>query len=63
MTFDSVLLEVRRVREEYAQQFNGDVRAMMDDQRRRYAESDRKSAPGEPKSRRKTPETSKQNGG
>lgn len=63
MTFDSVLLEVRRAREVYAQQFNGDVRAMMDDLRRRYAESDRKSSRREPKSRYKTPETSKQDGG
>ena len=63
MTLDPILSEVRRVREEYAQQFNGDVRAMMDDLRRRHGESDRKSASRAPKPRRKTPVISKQNGG
>ena len=31
MTLDPILAEVRRVREAYAQQFNGDVRLMMND--------------------------------
>ena len=53
MALDPVLSEVRRVREEYAQQFNGDVRAMMDDLRRRHAESGRQSVSREPKVRRK----------
>jgi len=53
MVLDPILSEVRRVREEYAQQFNGDVRAMMDDLRRRHAESDRESVTREPKPRRK----------
>ena len=53
MALDPILSEVRRVREEYAQQFNGDVRAMMDDLRRRHAESDRQSVSREPKVRRK----------
>ena len=55
MALDLILSEVRRVREEYAQQFNGDVRAMMDDLRRRHAESDRQSVSRQPKARRKTP--------
>jgi hypothetical protein len=53
MVLDPILSEVRRIREEYAQQFNGDVRAMMDDLRRRHAESDRQSVSREPKVRRK----------
>ena len=53
MALDQILLEVRRVREEYAQQFDGDVRALMDDLRRRHAESDRQSVSREPKIRRK----------
>ncbi|MBC8870213.1 MAG: hypothetical protein H8E44_12390 [Planctomycetes bacterium] len=52
MALDPILSEVRRIREEYAQQFNGDVRAMMDDLRRRHAESDRQSVSREPKVRR-----------
>jgi len=63
MTLDPILSEVRRVREEYAQQFNGDVRAMMADLRRRQAESDRESVSREPTPRRKTPVTPNQNGG
>jgi len=63
MTLDPILSEVRRVREEYAQQFNGDVRAMMADLRRRHAESDRESVSREPKPLRKTPVTPNQNGG
>ena len=63
MTLDPILAEVRRVREAFAQQFNGDVLAMMEDLRRRHRESDRKSASRAPKPRRKTPVTSKQNGG
>ncbi len=55
MALDAVLTEVRRIREEYAQQFNGDVRAMMADLRRRHAESDRKSVSREPAHRQKTP--------
>ena len=53
MALDQILLEVRRVREEYAQKFNGDVHAMMDDLRRRHAESSRQSVSREPKIRRK----------
>jgi len=63
MALDPVLSEVRRIREEYAQQFNGDLRAMMDDLRRRHAESDRQSVTRQPKRRRKTPVTSNENGG
>ncbi len=58
MILDPVLAEVRRVREEYARQFNGDVRSLMEDLRRRHAESDRESVSREPKRRRKTPTTS-----
>ncbi len=53
MTLDPILTEVRRIREQYAEQFHGDVRAMMDDLRRRHAESDRESATREPKPLRK----------
>jgi hypothetical protein len=63
MTLDPVLSEVRRVREEYAQQFHGDIRAMMADLRRRHAESDRESASRQPKPRRKATVASNQNGG
>jgi hypothetical protein len=62
MALDPVLSEIRRVREEYAQQFNGDLRAMMDDLRRRHAESARKSVTRQPKPRRKTPVASTENG-
>ena len=60
MTLDPILTEVRRIREEYAEQFHGDVRAMMDDLRRRHAESERESATREPKPHRK-PATSSGN--
>ena len=63
MVLDPILSEVRRIREEYARQFNGDVRAMMDDLRRRHAESDRESVSRKPKRRRKTPMTSDGDGG
>jgi len=63
MALDPILSEVRRVREAYAQQFNGDVRAMMDDLRRRHAESKRKSITRQPKIRPKTSVTSRENGG
>ena len=63
MALDPILSEVRRVREEYAQQFDGDLRAMMDDLRRRHAESDRQSVSREPTIRRKKSATSTQNGG
>ena len=43
VALDPILSEVWRIREEYARQFNGDLRAMMDDLRRRHAESSRKS--------------------
>lgn len=49
MALDPVLAEIRRIREEYAEQFHGDVRAMMDDLRRRHAESDRKSVTRKPR--------------
>ncbi|RLT20001.1 MAG: hypothetical protein DWI29_04525 [Planctomycetota bacterium] len=58
MAIDAVLTEIRHIREEYAQQFNGDVHAMMADLRRRHAESDRKSVSREPKRRCKAPVTS-----
>ena len=49
MALDPILAEVRRIREHYAEQFHGDVQAMMDDLRRRHAESDRESVTREPK--------------
>ena len=53
MNPDPILAEVRRVREEYSRQFHGDVHAMMEDLRRRHAESNRKSVTREPKRRRR----------
>lgn len=53
MALDPILSEIRRVREEYALRFKGDVRAMMEDLRRRHAESERPSASRQPKRRRK----------
>ncbi len=53
MTLDPILTEVRRIREQYAEQFHGDVQAMMNDLRRRHTESDRESATREPKPCRK----------
>jgi len=58
MTLDPVLSEVRRIREKYAEQFHGDVHAMMEDLRRRHAESAQRSVTREPKPRR-TPVTSR----
>lgn len=58
MNPDPILAEVRRVREEYARQFHGD--AMMEDLRRRHAESNRPSETREPKRRRKAPVTSRE---
>jgi hypothetical protein len=51
MTTDSVLAEVRRIREEYARQFQGNVQAMMDDLRRRNAGSNRVTVTRSPKLR------------
>ena len=49
MALDPILTDVRRIREQYAERFHGDIRAMMDDLRRRHAESGRASATLEPK--------------
>ena len=49
MKLDPVLAQVRKVREEYAAQFRGNVRAMMDDIRRRQKESGRTTVAREPK--------------
>jgi hypothetical protein len=46
---DAVLAEIRRVREAYAEQFGGDVRAMLADLRRRQHESGRPVASRQPK--------------
>jgi hypothetical protein len=59
MALDPILTDVRRIREQYAEQFCGNVRAMMDDLRRRHAESDRPSASREPKPRRNPATASK----
>jgi hypothetical protein len=58
MKLDPVLAEVRRVREEYAQMFNGDIKAMMEDMRQRQAASGRKVVSLEPK--RIKPSTNRQ---
>ena len=49
MTLDPILTEVREIREQYAEQFHGDVQAMMDDLRRRHSESNHPSANRDPK--------------
>jgi hypothetical protein len=49
MKFDPVLAHVRKVREEYAAQFQGNIHAMMDDIRRRQKESGRTTVAREPK--------------
>ena len=46
---DAVLAEIRRVREAYAAQFGGDVRAMLADLRRRQQQSGRPVASRQPK--------------
>ena len=53
MTPEPIISEIRRIREDYSRRFDGDLRAMMDDLRRRHAESGRKSATRPPKLRRK----------
>ena len=63
MTLDPILTEVRRTREEYARQFHGDVRAMMDDLRRPHAESERQSVSHEPKVRGRKPVATTQSDG
>ena len=49
MRLDPVLAQVRKVREEYAAQFKGNVRAMMDDIRQRQKESGYSTIAREPK--------------
>jgi hypothetical protein len=49
MKLDPVLAQIRKVREEYAAQFKGDVRAMMEDIRRRQKESGHATVAREPK--------------
>ena len=49
MKLDPVLAQVRKVREEYAAQFQGNIHAMMDDIRRRQKESGRATVAREPK--------------
>jgi hypothetical protein len=46
---DPILAEIRRVREAYAEQFAGDIRAMLADLRRRQEQSGRKVVAREPK--------------
>jgi hypothetical protein len=43
LKLDPILSELRAVREQYAAKFDGDVGAMMEDLRRRHAESGRTS--------------------
>jgi hypothetical protein len=49
MKLDPILAEVRRVREEYALQFNGDIKAMLADLRQRQEASGHKTVALEPK--------------
>jgi hypothetical protein len=62
MALDLILQDVRRIREQYAERFRGDVRAMMDDLRRRHAESDRQSVTREAKPSGKTTPIAKSDG-
>ena len=55
MNPDPIISEIWRIREEYSRQFDGDLRAMMDDLRRRHDEFGRKSATRQPKLRRRAP--------
>jgi hypothetical protein len=50
MVEDSVVAEVRRAREEIAKRFNYDLRAMIEDARKRQALSGRKVASFPPRS-------------
>jgi hypothetical protein len=49
MKLDPILAEIRRVREAYAEQFGGDIRAMLADLRRRQEQGGRKVVAREPK--------------
>ena len=49
MKIDPVLAEIRRTREAYAEQFAGDVRAMLADIRQREQQSGRKVVARAPK--------------
>jgi len=49
MKLDPVLAHIRKVREAYATQFKGDVRAMMEDIRRRQKEAGHATVAREPK--------------
>lgn len=54
MKLDPILAEVRGAREMYAEQFDGDFHAMLEDLRRRHAVSDHPSATRERKLRPKS---------
>jgi hypothetical protein len=52
---DPILSEIRRTREAYAEQFAGDIRAMLADIRRRQQESGRVAVTRAPKPNRPAP--------
>jgi hypothetical protein len=52
---DPILSEIRRTREAYAEQFAGDIRAMLADLRRRQQDSGRVAVTREPKRNRQAP--------
>ena len=52
---DPILSEIRRTREAYAEQFAGDIRAMLADIRRRQQESGRVVITRPPKRVKRTP--------
>ncbi len=56
MKLDPVLSEIRKTREAYAARFAGDVRAMLDDIRRRGHESGRQTVARPAKRLRPTPD-------
>lgn len=57
---DEILREVRDAREAYAVQFRGNIRALMDDLRRRGAASNRQTITRSPKPSQKSTVTSHQ---
>jgi len=52
---DPILSEIRRTREAYAEQFAGNIRAMLADLRRRQQESGRVAVARQPKRLKRTP--------
>jgi hypothetical protein len=58
MKLDPVMAEIRAVREAYAEQFGGDVKAMFDDLEKRSRESGREIVSRPPRRIREVPKDS-----